>query len=83
MLTYHIVGAYNIIANPWTFGISERSAVVGEVHCVGTEPELLECSHSSFGYHFCGLYGFFFSPDIAISCYGMRLPTYRLLKQNV
>ena len=27
------------------FGESELSAVVGGIHCVGTEPELLECSH--------------------------------------
>ena len=51
------------------FGDSERDAVIGEVHCIGTEQELLECSHASIGDHFCGR---FLSPipDIAISCYG-------------
>ena len=37
------------------FGTSERAPLYGEVHCVGDEPELLECSHSSIGRHSCGL----------------------------
>ena len=35
------------------FGAGSTPFVVGEVHCTGTETELLECSHSSIGYHFC------------------------------
>ncbi|CAI8018786.1 Deleted in malignant brain tumors 1 protein [Geodia barretti] len=54
------------------FGGSERDPVVGEVHCIGNEPELLECSHASIGVHFCA--GFSrFDPDIIISCYGSEL----------
>ena len=52
------------------FGGSERDPVVGEVHCIGNEPELLECSHASIGVHFCA--GFTrFDPDIIVSCYGI------------
>ena len=36
------------------FGASSRPFVVGEVHCTGTETEVLECSHNSIGDHFCG-----------------------------
>ena len=52
------------------FGDSERDAVIGEIDCIGTEQELLECSHASIGFHYCER---FRSPvpDIAISCYGM------------
>ena len=51
------------------FGVSERDPVAGEVHCLGTEPELLECSHGTLGQHYCGLH-LNYIPDIAISCYG-------------
>ena len=50
------------------FGASSRPFVVGEVHCTGSETELLECSHNSIGRHFCW---FFFSNnanDVAIEC---------------
>ena len=61
--------------NASVFGESDRYAVLGAVHCIGTEPELLECSHSSLGQHLCGtnfyVSGFTLS-DIAISCYGMN-----------
>ena len=36
------------------FGDSSRPFVVGEVHCTGTETEVLECSHNSIGDHLCG-----------------------------
>ena len=52
------------------FGRSERAPVVGEVHCIGTEPELLECSHTSLGQHTCGR-GSTPVPDVIISCLGM------------
>ena len=51
------------------FGMSERVPVVGEVHCIGTESEWLECSHSSIGNHFCSVLASPV-PDIIISCYG-------------
>ena len=43
--------------------------VIGEVHCIGTEPELLECSHASVGHHRCGG-GLSIDHDVIISCYG-------------
>ena len=53
------------------FGASSRPFVVGEVHCTGTETEVLECSHNSIGDHFCG--GFIEdADDVAIGC-GMLL----------
>ena len=53
------------------FGASNRPFVVGEVHCTGSETELLECSHNSIGYHFCG--GLIEdADDVAIGC-GMFL----------
>ena len=56
------------------FGASSRPFVVGEVHCTGTERELLECSHNSIGHHFCG--GFIDdADDVAIVC-GMFLSLY-------
>ena len=60
-------GAY-VLEYEQRFGTSERSAVIGEVHCVGTEPELLECSHVSIGSHRCGINTDY--SDIIISCYG-------------
>ena len=54
------------------FGTSERAPLYGEVHCVGDEPEMLECSHSSIGRHSCGL-GSNTVPDIVISCFGKNL----------
>ena len=52
------------------FGTSERPPLLGEVHCIGSEPGWLECSHSSIGSHFCGQ---FHSPvpDVVISCHGI------------
>jgi c-mer proto-oncogene tyrosine kinase/anaplastic lymphoma kinase/receptor tyrosine kinase len=42
---------------------------VGEVHCTGSETELLECSHNSIGHHFCG--GLTAdADDVAIGCAG-------------
>ena len=73
-------GAY-VIDDTSIFGESELSAVVGEVHCVGTEPELVECSHRTFGRHFCGRLGSESVPDLAISCYGMY--TYALTYAHV
>ena len=53
------------------FDTENRLFVVGEVHCTGTEKELLECSHGSIGHHFCG--GFTADADqVAIVC-GMFL----------
>ena len=44
--------------------------VVGEVHCVGTETELLQCSHSSVGNHQCGKLQSTIPEGVVISCYG-------------
>ena len=47
-----VLGASVVSAN--MFGASSEHFVVGEIHCVGTETELLECSHDSIGHHRCG-----------------------------
>ena len=52
------------------FGVSERAPLLGEVHCIGTEAELLECSHSSIGRHLCGITLIPPVRDIVISCFG-------------
>ena len=70
-----------MVDNASVFGVSERNPVVGEVHCLGTEPELLECSHGTLGQHFCGLH-LNYIPDIAISCYG-KLLNLILLQYNI
>ena len=62
------VGAY-LLEDASIFGMSDLNPLLGEVHCVGTEPELFECSHTSIGSHSCGL-NQSFVPDLAISCYG-------------
>ena len=61
-------GAY-ILDYEDRFGTSNRSAVIGEVYCNGTEPELLECFHASIGTHRC-YRGSINYTDIIISCYG-------------
>ncbi|CAI8052103.1 Deleted in malignant brain tumors 1 protein [Geodia barretti] len=66
-LGFSEVGSY-VVDNATLFGESERNAVMGEVHCTGDEPELLECSHTDIGRHLCGSQ-FNPVPDIAISCY--------------
>ncbi|CAI8033836.1 Hepatocyte growth factor receptor, partial [Geodia barretti] len=59
-------GAY-ILDYEDRFGTSNRAAVIGEVYCNGTEPELLECFHASIGSHRC--YRGRYVTDIIISCY--------------
>ena len=49
------------------FGASSRPFIVGEVHCTGSETELLECSHSSIGDHFCR--GFFSTVAYGVPIY--------------
>ena len=53
------------------FGVSERAPLLGEVHCIGMETELLECSHTSIGRHLCGVTIVPPVPDIVITCSGM------------
>ena len=53
------------------FWVSERAPLLGEVHCIGTETELLECSHTSIGRHSCGVTVVPPVPDIVITCSGM------------
>ena len=55
------------------FGVSERAPLLGEVHCIGTETELLECSHTSIGRHLCGVTVVPPVPDIIITCSGMTV----------
>ena len=68
-----ITGAYPVPTN--VFGPGSEHVVLGDVHCIGTESGLLECSHNSVGDHICGLYAFYYGKsehhfDVAISCYG-------------
>ena len=49
------------------FRVESRIYVVGEVHCTGTETELLECSHASIGHHRCGR-SIDDADDVAIVC---------------
>ena len=62
------------------FGTSDRNPLVGEIHCVGTEPELFECSHTSIGIHSCGRDADPV-PDVAVSCYGMYF--HRIIRASV
>lgn len=55
------------VADPDLFGTGEKYRVIGEVECVGTESELLECFHTPIGEHYCNDVHV---PDIAIHCTG-------------
>ena len=63
------LGSYILEYEP-RFGESEKDPVIGSVNCVGTEPELLECFHTSIGKHLCGTNSGADDSDIIISCYG-------------
>ena len=70
---HFVTDAYILEPNIARFGTSHRDAVIGEVYCVGNEPELLECSHGSIGSHRCDVYPDYniTNTDIIISCYGI------------
>ena len=51
------------------YGIYENPAVIGGIHCAGTEPELLECIHDTIGMHHCSGTDDYF--NTIISCTGM------------
>ena len=71
----YVLGASVLSAS--VFGASSRPFVVGEVHCTGSETELLECSHNSIGDHSCG--GLTADADnVAIGC-GMQATNTALL----
>ena len=80
LIYFLMIGAYVVEddALPALFGVSERAPLLGEVHCIGNEQELFECSHSALGRHACGL-GSTPIPDIAISCFGVCMCTYTQL----
>ena len=63
------IGAY-VVGEPNLFPTNNRPFLVGGVHCVGTEAELLQCSHSSIGSHQCGESQTSDQEDVVISCYG-------------
>ena len=71
-----------MVDNASVFGESDQNPLLGEVHCVGTEPDLFECSHSSVGIHSCGRHQTPV-PDIAISCYGMLGNTQSSMCRNM
>ena len=58
-----------VVKDATLFGVSDRDPVVGQIHCLGTEPALFECSHAQIGWHGCGLH-LDVVPDIAVSCFG-------------
>ena len=62
-------GAY-ILDYGDSFETSKKDAVIGGVQCVGTEPELIECFHASFGDHNCRRRQT--TPNIIISCSGTK-----------
>ena len=61
-LSIYVLGASVLSAS--VFGASSRPFILGEVHCTGSETELLECSHNSIGDHLCGAD----AEDVAIGC---------------
>ena len=65
-----LLGGVYILENEERFERSEKQMVIGGIHCVGTESELLECNHHSIGLHRCASYGTDYS-DIIISCTGI------------
>ena len=72
LLNTHLLlhlGAFIIDRDPDRFGLSTRNAVIGDVDCVGNEPEVVECFHSGIGDHRCRAP--ITDPDIIISCYGL------------
>ena len=62
------IGGYILSTGLDGYGASTKDAVIGQVRCVGTEPDLLECSYASVGFHFCEDIASS-DPDIIISCY--------------
>ena len=84
-IIYHFMHVYvdaYVVNDANVFGESDRNPLLGEVHCVGTEPDLFECSHSSVGIHSCGRHQTPV-PDIAISCYGMLGNTQSSMSRNM
>lgn len=63
------IGVYMLNTGLDGYGDSTKDAVIGQVRCVGTEPNLLECSYARVGFHACGNIASS-DPDIIISCYG-------------
>ena len=68
-----------MIENEERFEKYDSVPVLGGTHCVGTEPELLECTHYTIGNHHCGGQNKY--SDIIISCTGMCNITHSLLNQ--
>ena len=76
------LGSYILEYEP-RFGESGKDPVIGSVNCVGTEPELLECFHTSIGNHLCGTYSGADDLNIIISCYGKLNAAKYYLAANV
>ena len=66
------------------FGQGKGPVFLDQVHCIGTEDRLMECSHDGIGSHICGQFTAFLDEyesehefDVAINCKGLKLhPSY-------
>ena len=52
------------------FPASNHPIILDDVHCIGTEKMLLDCSHASIGNHICGQLLQEESVNISIQCKG-------------
>ena len=50
------------------FGEGEGPVFLDQVHCIGTEEKLLDCSHGGIGHHSCAAEH---ELDVAIICKGI------------
>ena len=52
---------------------SNHPVLLDDVHCIGTEDKLLDCSHASIGNHLCGqfLQDHDMPSNVAIQCTGV------------
>ena len=64
---FSCIGSDFLLDNTQEYGTSHRYAVIGEIYCGGSEPELLDCAHATIGEHNCYQINSS-TPDLVISC---------------